>query len=72
VYRTEITQRIQELAKTTLSEANLNKLLDETLADFDRDSWMASDGRACDLDKRVTMARKWIKDRHAFVAGGIR
>jgi spore coat protein CotH len=71
-YRPEVTARVLEMAKTVLSEQNLNKLLDEALAEFDRDSWMAAEGKACDLDKRVAMARQFIKDRHAFLATGVK
>jgi spore coat protein CotH len=71
-YRKEFAARVQELARTTLSEANVDKLLGEVTKDFSAKDWMEAPTRRCDMTARVESARKWIKDRHAFLAGGVK
>jgi hypothetical protein len=70
-FRSEFAAQVESLAPL-FSEDNVNALVDQVMAGFDRSAWQEAPVRFCDLDKRITEAKDWLGQRRAFLATGIR
>jgi hypothetical protein len=77
-FRAEFNKRLVELSKTVLAPANVQKLVDEWMAGFDMESFMATPGRgvsmkittpsyACDPLRAGARVKKFATDRHAVL-----
>jgi hypothetical protein len=67
-FRDEFRARFVELVGSVLRPDNVNKLLDEAIADWDQRAWEESPavGR-CDMPAKVAAARAWLTQRYAFL-----
>ncbi|HEY5955704.1 MAG TPA: CotH kinase family protein, partial [Polyangiaceae bacterium] len=71
-FRTEFANKVLELGDTTFSEANVDKLLEQIMAGFDRTAWQEAPAHYCDLDARIAEAKQWLGTRRAFLAGEVK
>ncbi len=67
-FKTEFDDKLKELVKTVLQPDNVDKVIDEGLANFSLDDWNQSPSdKACNVPASVNRIRAWAKDRAAVI-----
>lgn len=71
-FRAEFANKVLELGGTTFSETNVDNLLNQIMAGFDRTAWQEAPARYCDLDARITGAKQWLASRRTYLGNQVK